>query len=83
MYGPGVWEPFLVLALLVMGWRWWRAVRKRSPFGGPLPDVGDAPADAEPVFRPQLDDNGLATFSSFPPPSGPTPSESEANAPSR
>lgn len=83
MYDPGGLSSFLLLALLIMGWRWWRTVRKRSPFGGTLPDVGDAPSDAEPMFRPQLDDNGLATFSSLLPSGGPAPHEPDESASSR
>lgn len=58
-----MWEPFLWLALLVAAWRWLtrRPVARRP--SGPLPDVGNAPLDAEPVVRPRLDDNGLATYS--------------------
>lgn len=58
-----MWEPFLWWALVVAVWRW--LTRRRSGVNtfGPLPDVGDAPADAEPIIRPRLDDNGLATFS--------------------
>ncbi|MCV0402680.1 MAG: hypothetical protein K5924_03105 [Chloroflexi bacterium] len=57
------WLPFLVLALAIMGWRRIRRGRGR-PRGvaGPLPDVADAPADAQPMLTPRLDDNGLATF---------------------
>jgi hypothetical protein len=57
-----MWEPFLWLALLVMALRWLRHPTARTWASGPLPDVPDAPADAEPLFRPRLDDNGLATY---------------------
>jgi hypothetical protein len=62
MDGPGMWQPFLLLALLVAALRW--LTRRRAPAGPtePLPDVGDAPLDAEPIIRPRLDDNGLATY---------------------
>lgn len=58
-----MWEPFLWLALAVAAWRWVARDRRQGQgFAGPLPDVGDAPADAEPMIRPRLDDNGLATY---------------------
>lgn len=58
----GMWEPFLWLALLVSAWRW--LIRRRGARQmAPMPDVGDAPAHAEPVLRPRLDDNGLVTYS--------------------
>ncbi len=62
-----MWEPFLWLALLVAGWRWMTRRRAERSHAGPLLDVADAPPDAEPVFRPRLDDNGLATYSTFVP----------------
>jgi hypothetical protein len=40
---------------------------------GDLPEVGDAPADAEPVIRPRLDDNGLATYTLVVPRDGEDP----------
>ena len=58
----GMWEPFLLLALLVAAWRRLRRRPTRSVLG-PLPAVGDAPANAEPIIHPRLDDNGLATYS--------------------
>lgn len=61
-----MWEPFLVLALAVSAWRWLSSRRPRQAHG-PLHDVGTAPPDAEPVLRPRLDDNGLATYSLRPP----------------
>ena len=61
-----VWEPFLWIALAVKGWRWLTGAHS-STAQDPLPNVDDAPPDAEPVFRPSLDDNGLATFSLTPP----------------
>lgn len=60
-----MWEPFLWLALLVTAWRW--LTRRRSPApSGPLPDIGDAPPQAQPIVRLRLDDNGLATYSMVP-----------------
>lgn len=57
------WLPFLVLALVVMGLRRLRRERgRRRLFAGPLPDIADAPPDAQPMLTPRLDDNGLATF---------------------
>ena len=57
-----MWEPFLWIALLVTAWRW--LTRRRSGgTTGALPNVGDAPSTAEPIARPELDDNGLATYS--------------------
>lgn len=56
-----MWEPFLWLALAVAVWRWLR--HPHGPSTRPLPNVGDAPAGAEPLIRPRLDDNGLATYS--------------------
>jgi hypothetical protein len=42
----------------------WRAVRRtRGSWSGPLPDIGEAPPDAEPIVRPRLNDDGLVTFS--------------------
>jgi hypothetical protein len=58
-----MWEPFLWLALIVAAWRWVRRRRSGSNAFGPLASVGDAPSDAEPLIRPRLDDNGLATYS--------------------
>lgn len=55
-------EPFLWIALVVTGWRWLRRRRSRRPLG-PIPRVGHAPPDAQPIIRPRLDDNGLATYS--------------------
>jgi hypothetical protein len=57
-----MWEPFLWLALIVGAWR--LVTRRRSGRNafGPLASVGDAPSDAEPMNRPRLDDNGLATY---------------------
>ena len=57
-----MWEPFLWLALLVAGWRWLRHPTAGAWASGHLPDVPVAPADAEPLIRPRLDDNGLATY---------------------
>lgn len=57
-----MWEPFLWLALVVAAWRGLTRPRSNSSAFGPLASVGDAPADAKPVFRPRLDDNGLATY---------------------
>jgi hypothetical protein len=57
-----MWEPFLLIALLVTAWRW--LTRRRSPGAiGAMPNVGDAPSTAKPIVRPELDDNGLATYS--------------------
>jgi hypothetical protein len=70
-----VWEPFLWIALLVAAWRW-LGHRRSRPTLGPMPNVGDAPPDAEPMIRPRLDDNGLATFS-FAFPDRPAPPASE------
>lgn len=58
-----MWEPFLWLALIVAAWRWLTRRRSRTSAFGPGPSVGNAPPDAEPVIRPRLDDNGLATYS--------------------
>jgi len=58
-----MWEPFLWLALLVAGWRWLTRRRAGSSITGPLPNVADAPSNAEPMTQPRLDDNGLATYS--------------------
>jgi hypothetical protein len=56
-------ESFLFLALIVVAaWRWLRQPSTAAWASGPLADVGDAPADAEPMFRPRLDDNGLGTY---------------------
>ena len=44
------------------GFRWLRHPTAGAWTSGPLPDVPDAPADAEPVIQPRLDDNGLATY---------------------
>lgn len=55
-------EPFLWLALLVAAWRWLRRPTHTEWETGNLPDVADAAADAEPIVRPRLDDNGLATY---------------------
>jgi hypothetical protein len=57
-----MWEPVLWLALIVAAWRWMTR-RPSTNVLGPLANVGDAPSDAEPVIRPRLDDNGLATYS--------------------
>jgi hypothetical protein len=57
-----MWEPVLWLALLVAALRWLRGPTAGAFTSGDLPDIGDAPADAEPVFRPRLDDNGLGTY---------------------
>lgn len=57
-----MWEPFLWIALVVTAWRWLTHGRSRATLGS-LPNVGDAPRDAEPMIRPRLDDNGLATYS--------------------
>lgn len=57
-----MWEPFLWLALLVAAWRWLRQPAHADWETGRLPDIADAPADAEPIVRPRLDDNGLATY---------------------
>ena len=57
-----MWEPVLWLALLVAAWRWLRQPTHTDWETGNLPDVADAPADAEPIVRPRLDDNGLATY---------------------
>ena len=58
-----MWEPFLWLALIVAAWRGLTHRRSGSSAFGPLTSVGDAPSDAEPILRPRLDDNGLATYS--------------------
>ena len=51
-----------MVAVLIVGSV--RAIRRlRHGSGGPLPDVPDAPADAEPVASARYDDNGLATYS--------------------
>ena len=53
---------FLVIAVIVVGSV--RAIRRiRRGMGGPIADVPDAPADAEPMARARYDDNGLATYS--------------------
>jgi hypothetical protein len=70
-----MWEPFLWIALLVTAWRWLTHRRSR-PTLGPMPNVGDAPPGAEPMIRPRLDDNGLATYS-FAFPDRPAPGASE------
>lgn len=57
-----MWEPFLWLALLVAAWRWLRTPTHTGWETGNLPDVADAPPDAEPMVQPRLDDNGLATY---------------------
>ena len=57
-----MWEPVLWLALLVAAWRWLRHPTHTDWETGNLPDIADAPADAEPIVRPRLDDNGLATY---------------------
>jgi hypothetical protein len=57
-----MWEPFLWLALLVAALRWLRHPTAGAWASGNLPDVPDAPGDAEPLIRPRLDDNGLATY---------------------
>ena len=64
-----MWEPFLVIALLVTAWRWLTSRRARQALG-PLRSVGSAPASAEPILRARLDDNGLATYSLRPPNGG-------------
>ena len=52
----------LVVALLVVSSV--RAIQRiRRGMGGPIPDVPDAPAGAEPMARARYDDNGLATYS--------------------
>lgn len=58
-----MWEPFLWLALIVAAWRWLTRRQSGSGAFGPLESVGDAPSEAEPLIRPRLDDNGLATYS--------------------
>jgi hypothetical protein len=58
-----MWEPFLWLALLVAAWRWLTRRRIARSTAGPLPQVGDAPSNAEPIMQPRFDDNGLATYS--------------------
>lgn len=60
-----MWEPVLLIALIAAAVRWLR--RPHGPATTPLPEVGDAPADAEPLIRPRLDDNGLGTYSMFAP----------------
>jgi hypothetical protein len=57
-----MWEPFLWLALLVAGIRWVMRRGWLRRAAGPLPDVADAPRDAEPIVRPLLEDNGLVTY---------------------
>ena len=57
-----MWEPILWLALLLAAFRWLRHPTAGAWTSGPLPDVPDAPSDAEPVIQPRLDDNGLATY---------------------
>jgi hypothetical protein len=56
-----MWEPVLWLVLIVAAVRWLTRPH-RGPAPDPLPEVGDAPADAEPMLEPRLDDNGLATY---------------------
>jgi hypothetical protein len=52
----------LMVAVLIVGSV--RAIRRlRHGMGGPIPDVPDAPADAEPMVTARYDDNGLATYS--------------------
>lgn len=58
-----MWEPFLWLALIVAAWRWLTRRHASSRPAGPLPNVGEAPRNAEPIIQPRLDDNGLATYS--------------------
>jgi hypothetical protein len=57
----------LVVALIVYAWRALR--RTRGTWSGPIANVGDAPPDAEPIARPRLNDDGLATYSLHIPPS--------------
>lgn len=57
-----MWEPFLWLALLVAALRWLRHPHTAWQTGD-MPDVADAPADATPLARPRLEDNGLGTYS--------------------
>jgi hypothetical protein len=65
-----MWEPFLWLALIVAAWRWFRHPTAHTFASNDLPDVANAPADAEPVIRPRLDDNGLATYTMVVPRAG-------------
>lgn len=62
-----MWEPFLWLAMLFGAWRALRRRTRGLNVMGPVPDVGDAPADAEPMLQSRLDDNGLATYTMVPP----------------
>ena len=57
-----MWEPVLWLALLVAAVRWLTHPHRVGPATEPMPEIGDAPADAEPLIRPRLDDTGLATY---------------------
>jgi hypothetical protein len=51
---------FTVAALVIYAWR---AIRRtRGDWSGPIADVAEAPPDAEPIGRPRLNDDGLATF---------------------
>jgi hypothetical protein len=51
----------LVVALIVYVWRALR--RGRGSWSGPIPDVGTPPPDAEPIAQPNLNDDGLVTYS--------------------
>jgi hypothetical protein len=51
----------LVVALVVAAWRFGHR-RSRSETGA-MPIVGDAPADADPIASPRLNDDGLGTYS--------------------
>jgi hypothetical protein len=75
-----MWEPFLWLALLVAAWRWLRQPAHTGWETGSLPDVADAPADAEPIVRPRLDDNGLATYTMVIPREAERPGEPSEDA---
>lgn len=66
----------MVLALIVYAWRALR--RTRGIWSGPIADVGDAPPDAEPIARPRLSDDGLATYYLHLPPADPAAPESRA-----
>jgi hypothetical protein len=50
----------LGVALVVYAWR---AIRRtRGTWSGPIPSVGEAPADAVPIARLRLQDDGLGTY---------------------
>ncbi len=62
MYQPYA-DPFLVFAWLVAIWaRRLAGGRSHEPISR-MPSIGDAPLGSEPIIGPQLDDNGLGTYS--------------------